>query len=501
MVNFSNRQYAIIYLICFVGIFGLIIIRMYSKNIKKYLDENWRNVRCYPVVLPVAGLSDKADGKNFFDKTIKNFNMCATSFLEKFLAIFTAPLIALLKGILKGISGIKETIDRFRSMASVLRNMFASLVENTAKRMQNSYGATVYLQEKLKILLKKQSAMFEILKHFLGTLPLLFYSFSHGPIPRFVNWLISYIVILIIFVIICVLCILGGPFVKMFMCPICALCFEENTLIDLEDGGTKPIKELKIGDKIKGAVVKGIIKATHNNWVLYKYKGITVSGDHLIYEDGYWSRINTREQAERVYSDCPVICLITSTNNLYVKGNKFRDFTECIDEDVNLTVNYAVAKKCNNGNYYVKTPEDIKHLYYWLFDGETKVKINGTIDTMSNIVNNNLSDENIFGGVKILDEEVQFYNFNGIIVSGNTLYYDNKSGLWERIFQSDSAQLIENKKPKVLYNLISYNNIIDVYDKDGNIIKFRDFVEHGDEELNTKIDDYVTNRLNLMKYQ
>ena len=501
MVNFSDKQYAIIYLICFVALFGLIIIRIYSKNIKKYLDENWRNIRCYPVVLPVAGLSDKADGKNFFDKTIKNFNMCATSFLEKFLAIFTAPLIALLKGILKGIASIKDTIDRFRNMASVLRNMFASLVENTAKRMQNSYGATIYLQEKLKILLKKQSAMFEILKHFLGTLPLLFYSFSHGPIPRFVNWLMSYIVVLIVFVIICVLCLIGGPFVSMFMCPICALCFEENTEIDLEDGSVIAINKLKVGDKIKGGVVKGIVKATHNNWVLYKYKGIIVSGDHLIYEDGYWSRINTREQAERIYSDCPVICLLTSNNNLYVKGNKFRDFTECVDDDINLTINYAVAKKCNNDQYYVKTPEDIKNLYYWLFDGDTNVKINGTVEKMKDIVDNNLSDDNIFGGVKILDEEVQYYNLSGIIVSGNTLYYDNKSSLWERVFQSNNAVHQTNSETKILYNLITYNNIIEIYDKDGKIIKFRDFVEHGDEQLNTKIDNYVTERLNIMKYE
>lgn len=501
MVNFTNKQYAIIYLICFVAIFGLIFIRMYSKNIKKYLDENWRTVRCYPVVLPVAGLSDKAEGKSYLDKTVKNFNMCATTFLEKFLAIFTAPLMALLKGISKGIASIKETIDRFRNMASVLRNMFAALVENTAKRMQNSYGATIYLQEKLKILMKKQSAMFEILKHFISTMPLLFYSFSHGPIPRFVNWLLSYIVILIVFVIICVLCIVGGPFVKMFMCPICALCFEENTEIDMEDGSVKAIKNIKLGDKIKGGCVTGIVKATHNNWVLYNYKGITVSGDHLIFENGEWQRINTKEQAERIYYDCAVICLMTSSNNLYVNGNKFRDFTECQDDDVNLTINYAIAKKCNDDSFYVKTPEDMKHLYYWCFDGETIVKFDNGYKKVSEIVNNNLSDDNIFGNVRIVDDEIEMYNYEGVLVSGNTLYFDQKSGLWERVFQSNIAQKVAKESDKIYYNLISYNNIIDAIGSNNNVIKFRDFVEHGDEKLNTKIDSYVTERLNLMKYE
>ena len=80
---------------------------------------------------------------------------------------------------------------------------------------------------------------------------------------------------------------------------------EENTQIDLENGDTKPIKEIKVGDKIKGATVTGIIKAVHNNWILYKYKDIIVSGDHLIYEEGKWDRIQNKHGAERIYSDCP----------------------------------------------------------------------------------------------------------------------------------------------------------------------------------------------------
>jgi len=85
-----------------------------------------------------------------------------STFLHKFLSLFMAPLMALMNGVMGGIKSIKSIIDRFRTMISVLRNMFAALVENTAKRMANSYGATIYLQEKLKILMKKQSAMFEI---------------------------------------------------------------------------------------------------------------------------------------------------------------------------------------------------------------------------------------------------------------------------------------------------------------------------------------------------
>ena len=78
-------------------------------------------------------------------------------------------------------------------MSKIVREMFAALVENTVKRMSNSYAAITYFQEKLKLLIKKQSAMFEVLNQFSATLPFLMYTFTHGPIPRFAYWLKSYL--------------------------------------------------------------------------------------------------------------------------------------------------------------------------------------------------------------------------------------------------------------------------------------------------------------------
>ena len=414
MVNLSNREWAYVYLIAIIIVFIIIFGKVYRDQFAKYLDDNWKDVRCYPIILPFAGLSKKADGDSYFSKTAKNFNLCMSTFLHKFLSLFMAPLMALMNGVMGGIKSIKSIIDRFRTMISVLRNMFAALVENTAKRMANSYGATIYLQEKLKILMKKQSAMFEIVKHFMGTLPLLVYSFSKGPIPRFVNWLVNYVVILIVFIIICIACLIGGPFVKLFMCPICALCFDENTPIDLPNNETKPIKDIKLGDKIKGATVKGILRATHNNWKLYKYKDIIVSGDHLIFENGCWDRICNKQNTERIYSDCSVVCLITDTKNVYVKGNKFRDYSECSDEDISQIIDYAVAKKCNNDDFYVKTDNDFKHNYYWVFDENTEVKLGEEYIKIKE-VQKNLSDDNIFGFVKMTSDNLKIYDMNGIL--------------------------------------------------------------------------------------
>ena len=88
--------------------------------------------------------------------------------------------------------------------------------------MANSYSA-IYFQEKLKLLIKKQSAMFEVLMQFTKTLPLLMYSFSRGPIPRFGLWLAKYVGAMIAVIVICLACIFGGPFENCRMSCVCGL--------------------------------------------------------------------------------------------------------------------------------------------------------------------------------------------------------------------------------------------------------------------------------------
>ena len=47
-----------------------------------------------------------------------------------------------------------EEINKLRKLAAVTREMFSALVENTLKRMANTYSTVIYLQEKMKVLLK-----------------------------------------------------------------------------------------------------------------------------------------------------------------------------------------------------------------------------------------------------------------------------------------------------------------------------------------------------------
>ena len=496
MTDLYNTKNSIIFIIIYICIFIFIIGFIFKKHLGTYIDENWRNNRCYPHIIPFAGFSKKAPGNSFIDKTTNNFNYCINNYFSSFLNILMKPLLVLLNGITGGISNIKSIIDKFRNMASVLRNMFASLVDNTVKRMENSYAAVIYLQEKMKVLIKKQSAVFEVLKHFLGALPMLFYSFSYGPIPRFAGWLTSYLGILIAIIIVCVLCIFGGPFVKIASCPICVLCFEEDTLIDMNDDNKKAINQLEINDKIKGGTVEGILKITLNHWKLYNYNGIIVSGSHLVYHQDKWMRIEETDCAERIFKSCALRCLITNSHNIFIDGIKFRDYQETDDKDILQQINYAISKKCNKDTCYIRTKYDFEHLYQWGFHGDTLVKCSDKFLKIKDIVEKGLVDHNIIGHVKIKVTNEKFYNFNNIIVSGSTLYKNEV--LWERIHQSKISELYESFDGYI-YHLITIDNILIVSGND-KITYFRDFIENHDDDLNNKIDKLIEERLNLMSY-
>ena len=62
------------YIITLVVVYGIIYTVIFRDKTKEYLNNNWRTIRCYPHIIPIAGLSDAVDGNGFVDKTVNNFN-------------------------------------------------------------------------------------------------------------------------------------------------------------------------------------------------------------------------------------------------------------------------------------------------------------------------------------------------------------------------------------------------------------------------------------------
>ena len=480
------------YIITLVVVYVVIYVIIFRDKTKEYLNQNWRTIRCHPHIIPIAGLSDGVNGNGFIDKTINNFNSCSTGLIKGSLGTFMQPLMLLLEGLKQGLSSIKNVLDVFRRMAKVLREMFATLVQNTAKRMANSYSAILYFQEKIKLLIKKQTAMFEVLSQFASTLPFIMYSFMNGPIPRFGSWLSRYVGVLIAVFAICLACLFGGPFTKMVACPICAVCFPGDTMIELENNEEQEIQKLNIGDHIKNNIITGKIFIKKHEADTYDYNGTIVSGSHLVFENNLWVRVEDSPLSKRKPLNTELHCLITSDNTIFSNNTKFRDYEEIKDKDIKLSINYKFAKYINNNLGYIKTSDDINHSYYWGFSDKTIINLNNEPVELRKIIDNPNDYDNVLGVVEIKDNSVM-YDYKGVIVSGNTLV--NENNLWIRVFQS-----LHSKKSDSVnrtYNIITEDSLVRVNVGDNTII-FRDFVESNDDSINDITDDMVTKRLNLM---
>ena len=160
----SKKKFALIVLIY------LIIYCIQSLlKMKEYMDNKWKEARCQPHIIPIAGLSNNAEGSGFLSKTYNNFNSCTSKVVKNTVSKSLKPTLSVTKGTGKGMGSIKTVLNMFRKMSAVLRQMFSSLVGNTINRMSNSYAAIIYFQEKIKTIINKQSAMFEVISQFSAT--------------------------------------------------------------------------------------------------------------------------------------------------------------------------------------------------------------------------------------------------------------------------------------------------------------------------------------------
>lgn len=482
----SKQKFALL-LIIYLIIYSV----QYISKTKDYIDENWRKIRCYPHIIPIAGFSKYAKGNGILSKTYNNFNSCTNKFVKTSVSTNSKPTKNVIKKTKKGLFSINTIINSFRNMAAIFRKMFSTLVGNTVKRLSNSYAAIIFFQEKMKVIIKKQSAIFEVISQFAATLPMIIYSFTHGPIARFGYFLNSFAVFMITVIIMCGICKI--PFFGTWACPVCAICFPGDTLIDIDDDTKKYLKDIKIGDKIKNTTVIGKLFVKPHIADTYNYKGITVSGSHMVFENNKWIRIEDSELSEIETKYTELYCLITENNTISINGIKFRDYQENKDIDILLTTNYLFAKQINSNLGCIKTDDDKDNCYYWGFAEDAMIEINkNKYVKIKNIIDNPNDYDNIRGIVEI-DTDYKLYDYKGIKVSGNTLVYENN--IWVRVFQSPQSKLIDNNNK--LYHLIVDDNLVIAKSNDGSVI-FRDFIESNNEEVNDKVDNLVIDRLNLM---
>uniref|UniRef100_A0A6C0ENI0 Uncharacterized protein n=1 Tax=viral metagenome TaxID=1070528 RepID=A0A6C0ENI0_9ZZZZ len=484
---YTNHKLPITIIIILI-IYFIIYSRYIYKNTNNYIVQNWYSLKNNPTASPLSSLIHK--DKGYISSILHHFIQYFTKLFKHFIGLFLKPFHYFINLIHKTLISIKSTLDKFRNMAQMIRDIFKVTVEKTADRINNSYSAILYLQEKIKLIIKKQTAMFTIFSQFALSLKFVLSSFTNGPIPRIVTFFKYYSSLMFTFIGFCLMCIVGGPFTKLIACPVCALCFDRNTPIHITETTTLPIYKLSLNNTIyKGGKITGIIKVLTNYTSIYNYNNVIVSGSHLVFYNNKWKRIETTGSPiakPNSISSNILYCLITENNLIYSSGTTFSDYPETYNKEITRLNNNTVINYLNGTN--IKPIKD-DHLYYWGFSPETMLKIGNNMVAIKDVcIHNSIKGVLVIGLVELDGKDKILYNYNGIITTGSQCVYEK--GIWIRVYQSIHSEKLDYKLDK-LYHIITDTNIISI-----NNILFRDFSETHDELPNNEINDRLLNYKN-----
>jgi len=107
-------------------------------------------------------------------------------------------------------------------------------------------------------------------------------------------------------------------------------CFEKGTLFKMADGTTKPIEDIKPGDKMyKGGLVYAVMQGDGMLEDWYEYKGINVTSGHPVLDKGVWKRVGETESKKAINKREVYYSLMNSNHLMIAKnGTEFTDFVE-----------------------------------------------------------------------------------------------------------------------------------------------------------------------------
>ena len=103
-------------------------------------------------------------------------------------------------------------------------------------------------------------------------------------------------------------------------------CFLAGTPVTMADGSTKPIEEVELEDNV---AVGGYVFATGKFIIndLHDYKGIKVSGNHMVKEDGKWIRVYDSKHGKLIDQGNNIVYVFGCENRrIQINGMLFTDY-------------------------------------------------------------------------------------------------------------------------------------------------------------------------------
>ena len=429
-------QYGGSVILCIIITIILIIMVSYCFimiNAQPIIDD-WTNQRCKPNIIPIAGFITHPDGISATDYTYQNFTYCTQNILSSITGAAVQPLTFVTSLLNNMAQQVDTDIQSVRAMFDKVRTSFQDVSQEIMGRILNM---TIPLQQiviAVKDLISKiQGVMTSGLYTVLGS----YYTLKSlmGAIAQFIiTILIALAAMIAVFwavpftwgfaianTVIFVAIAIPMAIILAFMVDVLHVqtnlklpkvkCFDEGTLIMLNDGTQKRIDDIVVGDVLmNNNTVTACIKVETKGSDLYNLNGVIVSDSHIVQCKDKWIRVSQHPDSIRLNSyDKPYLyCLNTSHKIIRVNDTVFTDWDEVYGDDL---ANSRVASFIGGG-----------------FAGHTKIKMqNGSEKEISNICVGDILEngENVYGIVMIDGRTNKHYEYN----LGNHLVVEGGSNL------------------------------------------------------------------------
>ena len=389
--------------ISIIAVVGWACSYYYIQIHMNHLRQNWNDYKCHPGVMPFAGQIKLTPGMTPFQFTSSNFSYCLNKVLVDVVKRFMEPILNMNKVILKIFNNVIEAFKIVEKVFEKIKNIFESIINYIMSKTVSIYVPFQKLLINMKDSFRKTGAIMGVLMYLIMGLDWLFFSGSKtlifqiaialaiGAAAILGMWLIPLtwplaIASTVIWVAALAATILVHEWLKKIrnMTSVSfpaeptkpepppvfkaigkwvggavktvgkavssgvkavggwakrTFCFHPDTLVTMDDGSTKKMCEIKIGDILKGgnrveAVLEIMGRSDNPFYVIYSdvlEDEIMVTGGHYIFskKQDKFVLVSEHEDAEKsIFWGQKMCCLITEDHTIPVGEYVFKDWED-----------------------------------------------------------------------------------------------------------------------------------------------------------------------------
>lgn len=514
--GFSVFIFIIITLIVLLGC-GFCYVMIRAQSIR----ADWANQRCNPFVIPFAGFINKPDNMTVTEYTQQNYDFCNQNILESGAGEALQPLTYVTNILGSVTTAVVEAIQDIRAMFNKIRTDIQKVISEIMGRLLNIMAPLQEIFISFRdIIAKMEGIMTATIYASIGS----FYTFQ-SLMGAIVNLIINILIALAATIISLWILPVTWPaaasmsaifisisiplaLIVTFMVDVLHIkpdnpipelppqpqCFDENTMLEMNNGTFKPIKEIKVGDILKNKNhVTAKLKLKKTTAKMYNLHGVIVSDSHIVYSRSLntWIYVSDHPNAKQIYSydQSYLYCLNTSKKRIEINNMIFLDWDEILHKQ-DMEKLKKEMKKIDNEFSLKDMNENIHKYFDGGFIGTTQIKLNsGESKKIQNIIIGDILEngEKVIGLIEIdgntlLDQYVYVCNDIFIFEGGPNIIIFKDDGVYSTLNLDENNNLFikkqkREKKEEKLFHLItdkltftignlsfySYNSCIDFF--------------------------------------